>query len=433
LVLNIAAIELNKVILSNNLAVFDLLSEKGKGMYYPSKGIPAQSAEAKGKEIDATIGMAIDENSSPLVLELIAKEVSLSKKDIFNYSSSFGNNELREVWKKMIFKKNPSLNSEISLPIVTGALTHGLNLCAFLFVNENDSIIMPNLYWGNYKLIFSNWFGGKINTFEMFKGNEFNLDGLKEKLDSISGKKIVLLNFPNNPTGYSLTLSEADKIVELLKEDAEKGNKLLVLVDDAYFGLVYKEGIFKESLFSKLSNLHENLLAVKIDGPTKEDFVWGFRIGFLTFGIKNGSKEFYSALESKVAGAIRASVSNLSTISQSLLLKAYSSKDYASQKQENFSLLKKRFEEVNKVLENKKYLEYFEVLPYNSGYFMCIKPKKPLESEKLRKILLQEYSTGVISQGDLLRIAFSATKTSSIEKLFDNIYNACKSEMHSIK
>lgn len=431
--INIAAEELNKVILSNSPVVFDLLSIKGKGIYYPSKGIPAQSAEAKGKEINATIGMAMDENNSPLVLDLIAKEVSLSKKDIFTYSSSFGNLELREVWKKMIYEKNPSLKSQISLPVVTGALTHGLNICSFLFVNENDSIIMSDLYWGNYKLIFSNWFGAKIDLFKTFENEKFNLNGLKEKLNSTSGKKIVLLNFPNNPSGYSLTESEANQLVDLLKEDAEKGNKLLVLVDDAYFGLVYENGIFKESLFSLLANLHENLLAVKIDGATKEDFVWGLRVGFLTFGIKNGSNELYSALESKVAGAVRGSVSNLPTISQSLLLKAYLSKDYAKQKSENFLLLKKRFEEVKKVLEDKKYLKYFDILPYNSGYFMCIKPKKPLEAENIRQILLNEYSTGVISQGDLLRIAFSATKTSDIQKLFDNIYTACQNKIDLLK
>ena len=48
------------------------------------------------------------------------------------------------------------------------------------------------------------------------------------------------------------------------------------------FGLVYENGIFKESLFSKLADLHENVLAVKVDGATKEDYAWGFRVGFIT-------------------------------------------------------------------------------------------------------------------------------------------------------
>ena len=38
---------------------------------------------------------------------------------------------------------------------------------------------------------------------------------------------------------------------------------------------LYEEGIEKESLFTYLCDLHENVLAIKIDGATKEDYVWG--------------------------------------------------------------------------------------------------------------------------------------------------------------
>jgi aspartate/methionine/tyrosine aminotransferase len=426
LAIDVQAEELNKKIISINPVVFDLLSQKGINIFFPTKGIPVQSAEAKGKEIDATIGMAVEDNGDPFALDSISSNISLSKKEVFTYASSYGNKELREIWKKMICEKNPSLNSEISLPVVTGALTHALSICGFLFVNENDSILVPDLFWGNYKLIFQNWFLGKIQTHTTFEGNSFNLKSFEEKLNSTSGKKIVLLNFPNNPTGYTLTENESRELVSILKRDAEKGNKLVVLIDDAYFGLVYKDGIIRESLFASFANLHENLLAVKIDGATKEDYVWGFRVGFLTFGIKGGTKELYSALEAKTAGAIRGNVSNLPQLSQSLLLKAYSSPDYKKQKQEKFLLLKERFMEVEKVLQDTKYLECFEALPSNSGYFMCVKLKKPLEAEKVRKILLSDYSTGVIALGDLIRVAFSSVKKSDMKKLFDNIFEACK-------
>ena len=70
-----------------------------------------------------------------------------------------------------------------------------------------------------------------------------------------------------------------------VRSAAQRGLKLVVLVDDAYFGLVYEAGVMRESLFALLCGLHPNLLAVKLDGPTKEDYVWGFRVGFLTYGI----------------------------------------------------------------------------------------------------------------------------------------------------
>ena len=45
----------------------------------------------------------------------------------------------------------------------------------------------------------------------------------------------------------------------------------------------YDEGILKESLFGYIANLHPRVLAVKLCGPTKEQFVWGlsYRISYL--------------------------------------------------------------------------------------------------------------------------------------------------------
>ena len=92
----------------------------------------------------------------------------------------------------------------------------------------------------------------------------------------------MILNFPNNPIGYSLTKAEIDRGGGLLREAAEGGRNLVVVADDAYFGLFYGEDVAQESLFARLAGCHERLLAVKADGATKEDFVWGFRMGMLT-------------------------------------------------------------------------------------------------------------------------------------------------------
>lgn len=167
-------------------------------------------------------------------------------------------------------------------------------------------------------------------------------------------------------------------------------------------------------------------MAVKIDGPTKEDYVWGFRVGFLTYGIKGGNHELYGALESKTAGAIRGNISNAANISQSLLLAAYTSPDYEAQKAAKYKIMKERYDAVKKVLKNEDYKTYFTALPYNSGYFMCIKLAEGFDAEKLRKILIEKYSIGVISLGNLLRIAYAAVAAKDIEELFEGIYNACK-------
>jgi aspartate/methionine/tyrosine aminotransferase len=425
---NPQAEELNEKIGSNNPTVYDLLSEKGREIFFPAKGILAQAGQAKGKDINATIGMALEDDGTPMRLKCIEKQIDVGPKDAFPYAPSFGKPQLRETWKDIIIKKNPSLEGKgISLPVVTNGLTHGLSMCGYLFVNSGDKIISPDLFWGNYKLVFIRGYGAEIDAFPLFRERGFNIDGLKEKLMTEGDKKIVVLNFPNNPTGYTPTEEEQKGIVAVIKEAAESGKKVLVLVDDAYFGLVYQEGVARESIFPFLADLHENVLAVKLDGATKEDYVWGFRIGFITYGTKGADDALYSALESKTAGAIRGSISNDSHLSQSLLLKAYNDSDYQKEKQEKYNLLKKRADTVSQILEeHPEYADCFTPLPFNSGYFMCVRLKEK-DAEETRQRLLSEYSTGLIALGkDKVRVAFSSVPTEQLPKLFENLYRACE-------
>jgi aspartate/methionine/tyrosine aminotransferase len=421
------AIHLNESIQKCNGNVLSLLSERGKNIFFPKLGILAQAAQAKGKSINATIGEAIEDDGTSMHLSEFDKLINLPLSSVYPYAPSFGKKDLRDTWKEFIIQKNPSLSGKVfSTPIATNGLTHGISIASYLFVDQGDTVVIPDLFWENYSLIFENAYLGKVETFPTFKNGGFNIDGFAEKLDSIKGKIILLLNFPNNPTGYTPLITEISKIVDTITQQAEKGKKVVVLIDDAYFGLVYEENVFKESIFTRLASVHENILAVKLDGPTKEDYVWGFRVGFISYGVKNGTAELYEALENKTAGAIRGNISNISNLSQSLLQKVYFSEQYNSDKKNKYATLKSRYQEIIKTLANPKYAEYFEALPFNSGYFMCIQLKDTLNAEEIRKILLEKYSTGVIVFGELIRLAFSAVPKSKIAELIENIYSACK-------
>ena len=421
--MNPQAEELNNII-KEIPVIYTLLSEKGKAIFFPKKGILAQTAEAKGKKINATIGAAVEDDGTPMRLASIEKHIHLDPKDVFPYAPSFGKPQLREVWKELIKKKNPSLQGKMSLPVVTNALTHGLSIVAYMFLNPGDKIILADKFWGNYRLMFENAYGAVFDTFNTFKDGGFDTESFRQKLQESSGRKIVLLNFPNNPTGYTPTKEEAERIVEIIKEDAEKGNQMLVICDDAYFGLVYKDGIYEESIFSQLADVHENVLAIKVDGATKEYFVWGFRIGFITYACKGITDEVCTALEAKTAGTVRGGISNVSHLSQSLVLEGFTADSHEQERNEKYNLLKSRFDKVVGILKDEKYKDVFTPLPFNSGYFMCIELKQ--DAEKVRQVLLEKYNTGVIAMGNLMRIAYSSVAEKDIPEMFENIYKACK-------
>jgi len=426
--MNPQAEELNNIIQQKSEVVFELLSEKGKNIFFPKKGILGQTAEAKGTRINATIGAAIEDDGSPMRLESLAAKIDLDPSLIFPYAPSFGRPDLRSKWKSMIYEKNPSLqNKELSLPVVTNALTHGISMAGYLFVNPGDEVIVPSLFWGNYNLTLANGYGAQLTKFNLFKENGFDLDAFEKKLnDGETGKKILILNFPNNPTGYTPTQTEVDSIISIIKNSAKKGNKIVAITDDAYFGLVYEEGIARESIFAPLCNLHPNVLAVKVDGATKEDYVWGFRTGFITYGIKGGDADLYSALESKTAGAIRGNISNAANISQSLLYNVYNSDEYALQKQSKFQIMQDRYNAVKETLKDGKYKTYFTALPFNSGYFMCVQLAEGLTGEKVRQVLIKKYSIGTISLNNILRLAYSAVAAKDVKDMFEGIYKACE-------
>ena len=425
--MNPQAEHLNSLMQQENYFNYSLLSRKGKEIYFPAKGILSQSSEAKGKKINATIGMAMEDDGSPVRLMSMASYAFLPPQDVFPYAPSSGKEPLRDLWLEMIRTKNPSLKDiPLTRPVVCNALTHGLNICGYLFIDPNNEIILPDLYWGNYNLIFQNAYHAKFATFPTFNDQGFNVNSLHNLLCSGGYKKVLILNFPNNPTGYTPSEQEVERIKKALWDAACMGKRILVICDDAYFGLVFEERVYKESIFSAVSNLHERILAVKVDGATKEDYAWGFRVGFITYSCKGMSPRMAGALENKTSGAVRASISSSPMLSQSILMNAYSSPVYQQEKDQKFDLIKSRYETVKQTLrENPQYQEYFTPLPYNSGYFMCFK-LKPHDGEKIRRILLDQFSTGVIALGNVIRIAYSAVDKALIPELIENLYQACK-------
>ena len=108
-----------------------------------------------------------------------------------------------------------------------------------LFLNEGDTVLTPDKIWGNYKLMWGVKNNATFDTFPLYNEESgFNLQGLENKLKDREGKKtFIVLNFPNNPTGYSPTNEEAHKIKDILQKACEKGSSLIVLCDDAYFGM----------------------------------------------------------------------------------------------------------------------------------------------------------------------------------------------------
>jgi aspartate/methionine/tyrosine aminotransferase len=410
-----------------------MLSPLGRRLYFP-KGILTQSAEAKerGHRFNATIGIAT-EGGHAMYLPAVHRQLhGLEPDDVYPYAPGGGRPGLRARWREKQLAENPSQRGKVvGLPIVTSALTHGLSVVGDLFVAPGDRILLPDKLWGNYRLAYEVRYGAEIATWPFYAGEGFDVAGFRRLLEAEAAtheKLLVLLNFPNNPTGYMPTEEEGDALVEALVRRAEAGTRIVAICDDAYFGLFYHLGrpSMTESLFGRLANRHPNLLAVKLDGATKELFVWGLRCGFLTFGPgrPETAETVCEVLDAKSRGAIRAGISNSPQLSQTLVEHALAAPSIEDERKEKCEILRARAERVHEVANAPRYAESFRVYPFNSGYFMCI-AVEGVDAERLRVHLLDAYGTGLVATSETdLRIAFSCLELDDVAPLFEVIHKA---------
>lgn len=427
--MNPLAKQLNSIIEKGNPKLIEMLSNIGKNLFFP-KGILTQSAEAKEKahKLNATAGIATEQGRIMHFSSIKSAITGIRPRESLTYASSFGIPALRKIWQESLVEKNPSLaNRKISLPVVTCGITHAVSTFADIWIDPGDVVILPDMMWGNYNMILNVRKEAKITTYPIFsKNGKYNLAAFEKKVKEEASKHdkiIVLLNFPHNPSGYTVSKEEGDRTVKILTDVAKEGTNIIAACDDSYFGLFYEKETMKESFFARLCNQHPRLLTIKLDGATKENYVWGLRVGFITYGckIESDSGSVYDALEKKTAGCVRGSISNASHLSQSIILRSMQDKTYPIEKKEKGEILRKRAKLIKEVLSDSKYNEAWDVYPFNSGYFMCIRLKK-VNAEALRIHLLEKYGVGLISIGEQnLRIAFSCLEESDIPELFDII------------
>ena len=393
--------------------------------------IQSKETAAVAGAINATIGIATI-NKKAMSLPSINKVLTeLNNSEYLPYSPTPGLPKMRELWKEKILADNPKINKDfLSLPMVTTGITQGIDIAANLFSESGDALLLPNLFWQNYAQIYTIKLGNKIYKYNQFdENNEFSIKNFKKALYSIKEDKIsLILNFPNNPTGYTPSDVELDSLVEVINIFAkENTNKQIIIVsDDAYFGLFFEENHKTPTLSAtyKLSE-NENCLIVKLDGITKEFYSWGLRVGFITYYTKND--ELRKILLEKTQGYLRSTTSSPSNLSQQIAVRLLENKQSLEEKAINDKIIEERYDELKQAISKENLNSLVTVLPFNSGYFFTIKLPSNINAHEFRLKFLNEYKYGVYSMDDdHIRIAFSCLDKELIPELINKFKECIK-------
>ena len=186
------------------------------------------------------------------------------------YTSNSGLMELREEICKWYSRKYAVEYNAADECLITVGGSEGIDLALRALLNPGDEVIIPEPSYVSYVPCVS-LAGGTPVTINLKNENQFKLTEaeLAEKITDKS--KVLILSFPNNPTGAIMTKEDLEPIAKLAVE-----NDLYVISDEIYSELTYSET--PHCSIASLPGMGERTIV--INGFSKAYAMTGWRLGY---------------------------------------------------------------------------------------------------------------------------------------------------------
>ncbi len=287
------------------------------------------------------------------------------------YTSNAGLLELREAISRYLQRKQKLEYDPRHEVLVTVGGSEGIDLALRAMLNPGDEVILPEPCYVSYLPCIKLADGVPV-TIDLQEKNEFKLTS-EELLNAITDKtKILILSYPNNPTGAIMTRSDLEPLVKIIKE-----KDLFVISDEIYSELTYQ---MDHCSIASFPGMRERTIV--INGFSKSFAMTGWRLGFAV-GPENILQQMTKIHQFAIMAA--------PTTSQYAAVEAMDNGD------EDVELMRKSYNQRRRFLLNEfkeMGLQCFE--PRGAFYmFPCIK-EFGLTSEEFANRFLQEEKVAVV-------------------------------------
>jgi len=225
----------------------------------------AKALEAQGKHI-VHLEIGEPDFDTPTNIREAAKKAL--DEGWTHYGPSNGLPDLRKAISEEI-NKSRGIITNPDMVVVTPGAKPIMFYSILVLVNEGDEVIYPNPGFPIYESMI-NFVGGTPVALPIREEKEFSID-LNELKGLFSNKtKLIILNYPHNPTGGSLSKADLIEIAILAKK-----YNCWVLADEVYTRIIY-EGKFES--ISAIDGMMERTII--LDGFSKTYAMTGWRMGY---------------------------------------------------------------------------------------------------------------------------------------------------------
>lgn len=185
------------------------------------------------------------------------------------YTSNAGLKDLRKEITNYIARTQGINYNPDNEVIVTVGGSEAIDIGLRAVINEGDEVIIPQPSYVSYEpcAVLA---GAKPVIINLKAENEFRLTA-EELLEAITPKtKVLILPFPNNPTGAIMEREDLEKIAKVIIE-----KDILVMSDEIYSALTYKD---KHISIASIEGMKER--TILINGFSKAYAMTGWRLGY---------------------------------------------------------------------------------------------------------------------------------------------------------
>jgi len=168
------------------------------------------------------------------------------------------------------YSRKFNIHYQIDNALVTVGGSEAIDLACRILINPGDEVIICEPAYIAYRPIIE-LAGGVCKVIELKEENKFKL--LNEDLQAaISPKtKMLLINFPSNPTGGIMTFEDYLPLVDTIYD-----NELIVVSDEIYAEIIYGQEFLSLANFDKIKDQ-----IIIISGFSKAFSMTGFRLGYV--------------------------------------------------------------------------------------------------------------------------------------------------------
>ncbi len=221
------------------------------------------------KTMDGAISLGVGEPDFDTPWHIRDEGIYSLEKGRTFYTSNSGLAELKEEICKYIKRKQNVTYDPQSQVLVTVGGSEAIDLALRAMINPGDEVLIPQPSYVSYEpcAILA---GAKPVIIDLKEENEFRLTA-EEILEHVTDRtKILVLPFPNNPTGAIMEKEDLERIAKVIIE-----KDLFVLSDEIYSELTYTD---KHVSIIEIPGMYER--TVYINGFSKAFAMTGWRLGY---------------------------------------------------------------------------------------------------------------------------------------------------------